>query len=111
MEGYATMYMRMPLTTSNLPVVGQCEVAGRHVTLQFPFTGIEFDLPSTPREDRNDYDFRIRGALGDMAMTLKYLKDLQCFHGTGHLDEDNRPLLSFTFYSSSSPMSKLPKMK
>jgi hypothetical protein len=47
-DGFATMYMRMPMSTSALPIQGQCLVEDRRITLRFPFTGIEFELPSPP---------------------------------------------------------------
>ena len=60
MEGFATMYMRMPMSSSTLPIQGTCTVDDKKVSLKFPFTGIEFDLPSSPKEDRNDFDFKVR---------------------------------------------------
>ena len=108
MEGQTAMYMRMPMSSSKLPVVGKCKVDGRRVTLSFPFTGIEFDLPTTPSERANDYDFRIRGTMGDMAMTIGYVPELKCYHGIGRIDDDTHPALTFTFYSEDSPMNKLP---
>ena len=110
LEGFATMYMRMPMSTSSLPIQGSCTVEDKRITLKFPFTGIEFDLPTSPKEDRNDFDFKIRGARGDMTMTIGYMKDLQCFVGTGKQDEDENPVLTFCFYPKSSPMSKLPRI-
>lgn len=109
MEGFATMYMQMPMSTSSLPIQGTCSVDDKRVTLKFPFTGIEFDLPSSPKEGRNDFDFKIRGARGEMIMTIGYIKDLQCFFGTGKHEEDNTPVLTFVFYPSTSPMVHLPK--
>jgi len=108
MEGFATMYMRMPMSSSTLPIGGTCSVDDKRVSLKFPFTGIEFDLPSKPTEDRNDFDFKIRGARGDMTMTIGYIPDLKAFHGCGKQDEDDTPVLTFVFYPEGSPMNKLP---
>ena len=58
MEGFATMYMRMPMSSSTLPIHGRCSVDDQKVTLKFPFTGIEFELPSNPKEGANDFDFK-----------------------------------------------------
>lgn len=109
LEGFATMYMRMPMSLSTLPIQGTCTVNDKKVTLKFPFTGIEFDLPSAPKEGRNDFDFKIRGARGDMTLTIGYVAELNCFTGTGKQEEDDSPVLSFVFFSPDSPMSKLPK--
>lgn len=108
-EGSATMYMRMPMSTSALPIQGSCTVDDKRITLKFPFTGIEFDLPSSPSEDRNEFDFKIRGARGDMTMTIGFIPELKCFTGIGKQEEDDQPVLTFYFYPSSSPMSRLPK--
>jgi hypothetical protein len=59
-DGEATMYMRMPLSTSTLPVEGTCMVEGKKLTLRFPFTGIEFDLPMAPADVCADFDFKIK---------------------------------------------------
>ena len=77
---------------------------------QFPFTGIEFELPNSPKEDRNDFDFKIRGARGDMTMTIGYIPNLRCFTGIGRQDEDDTPVLSFCFFPSDSPMKQLPRI-
>ena len=103
------MYMRMPMSSSSLPIQGTCNVDDKRVTLKFPFTGIEFELPKAPKSDQNDFDFKIRGARGDMTLTIGYNKDLSCFHGVGRQEEDDSPVISFVFYKESSPMSKLPK--
>ena len=58
MEGFATMYMRMPMSSSTLPIHGRCSVDDQKVSLKFPFTGIEFELPSPPKEGGNDFDFK-----------------------------------------------------
>lgn len=56
-EGQATMYMRMPMSNSNLPIAGTCKVEDKRVTLKFPFTGIEFDLPQSPKVSFNRKNF------------------------------------------------------
>ena len=109
-DGYATMFMRMPMSTQALPIQGSCLVDDKRVTLKFPFTGIEFDLPSKPQEGRNEFDFKIRGARGDMTMTIGYISELKAFTGCGRPDEEDNPVLTFVFYPSDSPMSKLPKL-
>lgn len=109
-DGFATMYMRMPMSTSTLPVQGSCTVDDRRITLKFPFTGIEFDLPGTPKENRNDFDFKIRGARGDMTMTISYVAELKAFTGVGRQDEDDMPVLTFCFFPVESPLSRLPRI-
>ncbi|KAK2173200.1 hypothetical protein NP493_893g01078 [Ridgeia piscesae] len=109
-EGYATMYMIMPMSTSTLPIQGECFVDDRKVTLKFPFTGIEFELPTSPKEGRNDFDFKIRGARGDMTLTIGYVEKLRCFTGRAVADEDDKPALTFVFFPDDSPMSRLPKL-
>jgi hypothetical protein len=127
-EGFATMYMRMPMSTSTLPIQGQCTVNDRRVMLRFPFTGIEFELPATPasilhrrplfRETSPpEYDFKIRGVRGDLLVTIRYIGELNAFAGVGiqqeeHGDGSNgQPALTFCFYSpSESLLSRLPRI-
>jgi hypothetical protein len=110
-HGFATMYMRMPMSSSTLPIQGQCTVEDKRITLKFPFTGIEFELPSSPRENRNDFDFTIRSARGDMTMTIGYVTELKAFTGIGRLTEDDDvPVLTFCFYPPDSPLSRLPRL-
>ena len=64
LTGFATMYMRMPMSTSSLPIAGECTVDDKRITLKFPFTGIEFELPSAPKdikdvEDTFKVDFKV----------------------------------------------------
>ena len=59
MDGFATIYMRMPMSSSTLPIQGSCSVDDKTVRLKFPITNIEFDLPSSPKEGRNDFDFKV----------------------------------------------------
>lgn len=108
MEGFATMYMQMPMSSSSLPIQGACTVDKKRVSLKFPFTGIEFELPSDPKEGRNDFDFKIRGARGDMTMTIGYIEELKCFSGSGRQEEDEKPVLTFVFFPPDSPMRHLP---
>jgi hypothetical protein len=113
-HGFATMYMRMPMSSSTLPIQGQCTVEDRRITLKFPFTGIEFDLPGPPREKRNDYDFTIRSQRGDMTMTIGFIEELKAFTGTGRMESgteaDEPPVLTFCFFAPESPLSRLPKI-
>jgi len=109
-RGFATMYMRMPMSNSTLPIQGQCNVEDKRVTLKFPFTGIEFELPSSPRENPNDFDFTIRSARGDMTMTVGYVAELKAFTGIGRLHEDDVPVLTFCFYPPESPLGRLPRI-
>ena len=109
MEGFATMHMRMPMSTSSLPILGECNVTERRVALKFPFTGIEFDLPREPKEDQNEFDFKIRANCGDMTMNIGYIKELKCYTGVGRQEENDTPIITFYFYESSSPMTKLPR--
>jgi len=115
-SGFATMYLRMPMSSSTLPVQGQCTVDDRRVTLKFPFTGIEFDLPGQPQENRNQFDFTIRSAKGDMTMTIGYVSELRAFTGTGRMEvggddsHDDAPVLTFCFYSADSPLNRLPRL-
>ena len=84
MEGFATMYMRMPMSSSTLPIQGKCSVDDKTVNLKFPFTGIEFELPSSPKEGRNDFDFKVShwfmAFLSKMNLLLHViLKTVICF--------------------------------
>ena len=97
MEGFATMYMRMPTSTSTLPLQGNCTVNAKLVCLKFPFTGIEFELPSIPSA-LSECAFRIRGAKGDMVITIDYIKDLDCFSGVCKQEEDNFIAMRFSFW-------------
>ena len=137
MEGFSTLFMRIPMCTTVLPIQGQCQVRGRKVLLKFPFTGIEFELPSdlstgseteTPddppkcatsseipseRQTGTDSDsdseltFKIRATNGDMLMTIHYVQDLQCFRGIGKSVEDGLPVVRFIVWNKESDMEKL----
>ena len=110
MEGSATMYMRMPMSTSTLPIQGRCSVQeDKKISLKFPFTGIEFELPAKPVPGA-DCAFKIRGSKGDMLMTIDYVPQLQCFVGVGKQEEDEAVVIRFTFWGKDSPMSKLPAL-
>ena len=108
--GFATMHMRMPMSSSSLPIQGHCSVDNRRVTLRFPFTGIEFDLPSVPSDQpATDVDFLIRSQKGrDMTVTVSRLDDLNAYIGYGREDGDEQAVLTFVFYSPDSPLSRLP---
>ena len=109
--GFATMYMRMPMSTSTLPIQGTCVVADRRITLKFPFTGIEFDLPAEPRDQTTDFDFVIRNTRGsDMTVTISNLPELKAHTGVGREDDENAAVLTFFFFPPDSPLSKLPKL-
>jgi len=111
-EGFATMHMRMPMSSSSLPIQGHCSVDNRRVTLRFPFTGIEFDLPTVPSEQSaTDLDFLIRSQKGrDMTVTVSRMDDLSAFIGYGREDGDDHAVLTFVFYSADSPLSRLPRL-
>ena len=110
-NGFATMYMRMPMSSSSLPIQGQCTVDNKRVTLKFPFTGIEFDLPALPSEQSSDFDFVIRSQKGkDMTVTISRLADLKAFAGYGREDGDDTAVLTFVFFSPDSPLTKLPNI-
>jgi len=109
-QGFATMYMRMPMSASSLPIQGHCSVDDRRVTLRFPFTGIEFDLPGAPSEQTAAvFDFLIRSQKGrDMTVTVSRLDELCAYVGYGREDGDEHAVLTFVFYSPDSPLSRLP---
>jgi len=119
-DGFATMYMRMPMSTSSLPIQGQCTVDDRRIALRFPFTGIEFELPSSPASviyagaeatSVPDLDFKIRGTRGDLLVTMTFVPELRAFTGVGRQDDDtDLPVLSFCFFAPDSPLSRLPRM-
>ena len=109
MEGLATMYMRMPMSTSTLPIQGNCTVNAKLVCLKFPFTGIEFELPGFPPAG-SECAFKIHGAKGDMLITIDYIKDLDCFSGVCKQEEDDYIPMRFTFWGPDSPMRYLPSV-
>jgi len=117
-DGFATMYMRMPMSTTSLPIQGQCTVDDRRLTLKFPFTGIEFELPSSPGDVVDsaatsvpDLDFKIRGARGDLLVRIAFVPQLRAFTGVGRQDDDtDLPVLSFCFFAHDSPLSHLPRI-
>ena len=117
-DGFATMYMRMPMSTTSLPIQGQCTVDDRRITLKFPFTGIEFELPSSPAAvirgsatSVPDLDFKIRGSRGDLLVSIAFVAELRAFTGVGRQDDDNDlPVLSFCFFAPESPLSRLPRI-
>jgi len=112
-HGFATMYMRMPMSSSSLPIQGSCTVEERRVTLRFPFTGIEFDLPSVPSAQSvaSDFDFLIRSEKGrDMTVTVSRLEELDAYVGYGREEGEEHAVLTFVFYALDSPLSRLPRI-
>lgn len=107
------------MSTSSLPIQGQCTVDDRRITLKFPFTGIEFELPSSPaaviygcETSVPDLDFKIRGARGDLLVSIAFVAELRAFTGLGRQDDDDAdlPVLSFCFFAPDSPLSRLPRI-
>ena len=110
------------MSTTSLPIQGQCTVDDRRLTLKFPFTGIEFELPSSPADvvDNSpttaaavpDLDFKIRGARGDLLVRIAFVPQLRAFTGVGRQDDDDNdlPVLSFCFFAQDSPLSHLPRI-
>lgn len=98
------MYMRMPLSSSQLPIEGKCHVDDDKLHLKFPFTGIEFELPKL---EEKDFDFSLHAARGKMNIAIKYVEDLKCYQGKGTLEEESEPSLSFIFFDDDSPLNKL----
>jgi len=108
------------MSTSSLPIQGQCIVDDCRVTLKFPFTGIEFELPSSPAAVLQggakvtsvpDVEFKIRGARGDLHVSISFVPELSAFTGVGRQDDDvDLPVLSFCFFAPDSPLSRLPRI-
>lgn len=99
------------MSSSSLPIQGQCVVDNKRVTLKFPFTGIEFDLPTAPAEQTSDFDFIIRSQKGkDMTVTIGGLPDLKAFVGYGREDGEEAAVLTFVFFKPDSPLAKLPRI-
>ena len=107
MDGFCTMYMRMPMTTTALPIQGKCQLTARKIYLKFPFTAIEFELPRMPEENSKEFDFRIRGSTGDMVMNIKYNVELRCFTGIGKQEDNETEIVRFCFFTERSPMASL----
>jgi hypothetical protein len=57
-----------------------------------------------------DFDFKIRGARGDLLMSIRYVPELKAFTGIGRQEDDEQPVLTFCFYSSESLLSRLPRI-
>lgn len=101
----------MPMSSSSLPIQGQCSVLDRRCTLKFPFTGIEFELPAAPSEQLADFEFVIRSQKGrDMTVTIGRLPELNAFSGYGREEGDDKAILTFVFFTSNSPLARLPKI-
>ena len=109
-NGTATMFMSMPMSTQALPINGTCDVDDKKVTLHFPFTTITFDLPDKPKEGSSDTVFKIVSKNCNLDVTVSYIKELDCFTGKGTDTKANDDVVTFTFYKSSNPMAKLPKL-
>lgn len=94
-EGIAVMYMNMPMCAQPLPIMGQCTVNEKKISLRFPLTNVSFDLPSAPTEGGADMDFKMAGPKGDMTLRISYKADMSGFLGSGV--QDGSKVISFAF--------------
>ena len=107
MEGFATMFLRVPTCFMTLPLQGKCRVEGKKARLQFPVTRIEFELPSEPTLAGGDCAFKIMAPRGNLMVTLHYVQDTQCYVGVGRQEQDRAMVLKFYFWKKDSKMGTL----
>ncbi len=104
-EGVATMYMTMPMASQALPLLGQCTVEDKKITLKFPLSNVSFDLPQAPVKGSNDLEFKMAGPKGEMVLSISWKADMGAFVGQGK--QDGSTVLSFVFYEADSPLKHL----
>lgn len=104
-EGIAAMYMSMPMAAQTLPLLGQCAVDDKKISLKFPLSGVSFDLPQAPSKSGQPMEFKMQGAKGEMTLNIGFKADMGAFVGTGKQDGYN--VLTFVFYDTNSPLRHL----
>lgn len=103
-EGIACMYMSMPMAAQSLPVLGQCAVQDKKISLKFPLSTVSFEIPEAPQESR-DVEFKMQGQRGEILLKITYKADLRAFVGQGLQSDQNA--LTFIFYKADSPLKHL----
>lgn len=106
-EGIAVMYMTMPMSAQTLPIQGRCQVNDKKISLQFPLSGVSFDLPESPKEGAK-MEFKMAGGTGEMTLTIQYKHEMNAFIGHGRSGAQN--LMSFCFYKPESPLKALKEL-
>ncbi|CAD5118264.1 DgyrCDS6983 [Dimorphilus gyrociliatus] len=94
--GVATMYLAMPMSAQNIPVLGSCVVEDRKVQLKFPISGVSFDLPETPKEGTGELEFKMAGSQqSEMLLKIKWNAGLKAFLGS--CSQNGKPQFNFIF--------------
>ena len=112
MEGFATIYMDSHMGTgASLPIRGCVKITPEHhVSIRSMFTGIDFQLPRGLKSN-DTVTFKIRGSVGDMAINIRHIPDLDCFYGEGFTcgDSEREIVVKFCCYDAESVMNNFPK--
>ena len=111
-SGFAVMHMKMPMTSSTLPLKGSCTVHGKEVTIELPTTKTSFKLSEQPKVPKKPAEFGIETLMKTptgqtFTINIRYIAELECFVGTGKEDGATSPTLTFCFFDDKSPMNKL----
>jgi len=104
--GHATMNMRLPMTSTVIPVRGDCEVHGEKLKIMVLSNTLTLGMPSKPSEDDMTYNINFEGE-GKFTIKVKYISSLQCYKGSATLDGKDEPSVTFTFASKDSPLAAL----
>ncbi len=49
----------------------------------------------------------VQSSWGETNFDVTYVSELDCYRGVGRQEDDDSPVLAFTFYSAKSPLCKL----
>jgi len=104
--GHATMNMRLPMTSTVIPVQGTCEVHNDKLKIMVLSNTLTLGMPGKPNEDDMTYNISFEGE-GKFTIKVKYISSLQCYQGSATQDGKDEPSMKFTFASADSPLAAL----
>ncbi|ELT97483.1 hypothetical protein CAPTEDRAFT_193442 [Capitella teleta] len=104
-EGSAILFSSFSPDHCRVPIKGSCSVWNQKVTLRFPATGAEFDLPRLLCKEMGRHEFEISHHQGQVMVMLEYIPELDAYHGIGHIGRTT--VWDFTLYHPDNPLAKL----
>merc|ERR1711942_61531 len=104
--GHATMDMRLPMTSTIIPVQGECEVHNDKLKIMVLSNTLTLGMPGKPSEDDMTYNINFEGE-GKFTIKIKYLSSLQCYRGSATMEGKDDPSVTFTFANKDSPLAAL----
>ena len=110
MEGFATFYLQGYPVGGVLPLRGCIKVTpDYYVSIRSMYVGLDFQLSELPQTDTT---LKIRSSMSgnNLDISLRRIRDLDCFYGEGISEKDGSVVVKFCFYDCASALSHLPHM-